>query len=97
MTTRQRERRLLRRQQHTIIQRRKREQALLDATSAALTVGKDGQPLKRPRKDDALWRAILQQMELRNYVPDGRGGWRTIHKRSLAKQMKRRGEGAIES
>jgi hypothetical protein len=82
MNRRQRERKRLKAQLH---QRRLREQFHRDNTEAievAMWEGARGR-LKKPRDGKEFDKRFQREMEQRDWVPNGRGGWRRKHKSAV--------------
>ena len=81
MNHRQGRRKLARRRAHGPMQKHKLTTAISEATEIATWEGSKGR-LKKPRTPGTKTYsdAFLKAMGERNYVPNGKGGWRPVNK-----------------
>jgi hypothetical protein len=75
-----RKRKLRNARHHTVNQRRKREDTLTRAIEAAYHLGANGKRLKKDRTADKAEPLVREYMGKEGYVPNGKGGWRSIAK-----------------
>lgn len=75
MNPHQKEQRRMKADAHRRMQKRKKDEALTDASTAALWLGKNGKRLKRARTapDQDIFESVMHD---HGYVSNGKGGWR---------------------
>jgi hypothetical protein len=82
MNRAQKERKLKLRRKHRQDRKEAKAAALVSAEYSARCIGKNGKKLKKRRDGEEFDKALVEAMEARGYLPNGKGGWRRRSDRS---------------